>query len=96
MLMLSRQVARLGLGEQMQGTKGQRRWRQIKFYSARPLPAAQSEVYGFLHSMTMSGWTVNDIWVNRVPALIPGHLRPVSLTYLTCGKVKSAELFDWR
>ena len=78
------------------GTKGQRRWRQIKFYSARAIPAAQSEVYGFLHSTTVSGWTVNDIWVNRVPALIPGHLRPVSLTYLTGGKVKSADLFDWR
>ena len=47
--------------------------RRIKFYSAA-VAVAQSEVYGFLHSMqTVSSWTVNDIWVNRVPALIPAH-----------------------
>ena len=89
-------MARRGLGEQMLGrigTKGQRRQRQIKFYSAAGVGAAQSEVYGFLHSMTVSGWTVNDIWVNRLPALIPGHSRRASsLTHIfECrGKVISA------
>ena len=44
--------------------------RRIKFYSAG-VAVPQSEVYGFLHSMqTVSSWTGNDIWVNRVLALI--------------------------
>ena len=34
---------------------------------------ARTEVYGFLYSMTVSSWTVNDIGVNCVPTLIPGH-----------------------
>ena len=86
------QVASVGLGEQMRiCTKGKRRERQIKFYS-RP---AHTEVYGFLHSMMVSSWTVNDIWgelrrsINSRSLTPSARHRPaVSLTYLTDEKVK--------
>ena len=44
--------------------------KRIRFHTERGWTA---EVYGLLYSTLLSGWTVNDIWVNRNPTLIPGH-----------------------